>query len=40
LVYKRFVREPMRSFPENGGLFLLCKGVKISGFTVYEKFID
>jgi hypothetical protein len=30
----------MRSFPENGGLFLLIYIVKIEGFTVYEKFID
>ena len=40
LVYKRFVREPMRSFPENGELFLFFNLVKIEGFTVYEKFID
>ena len=40
LVYKRFVREPMRSFPENGRLFLFFIIIKIEGFTVYEKFID
>jgi len=30
----------MRSFPENGELFLLSKGVKIGGFKVHKKFID
>jgi hypothetical protein len=30
----------MRSFPENGGLFLLVLDVKFSVFTDYKKFID